>query len=164
MIKKGFTTGSIETRIRQLKTSGVPVPFELGAALAVNNAEQCEAEVHALLAGKRSNQDREFFRVPLHDALDKAFPCVSKYLITTAQTDIKSEQDEDLGLDEDDVYFLQCILHDGQAYGEPVSTEQLKEYHLEYHILELENKLIALANKGLIERVATEKEPAVGGK
>ncbi|EGQ9892800.1 hypothetical protein FYF76_18180 [Vibrio cholerae] len=58
--------------------------------------------------------------------------------------------------DEQDIYFMQFILHDGYEENTPLSTSELAIHHKEYAPLELEVKLINLHNKGFIKRVNRE--------
>jgi hypothetical protein len=69
LVKIGFTTQSPKRRIRQFST-GSPLPFELEYSAAVRNAYSVEQAVHALLAGARVNERREFFKVTIQEAVE----------------------------------------------------------------------------------------------
>lgn len=156
LVKIGFTTRTLDQRMSELNTSGMPKPFELGAAFSISNPEVCESEIHKTLSNKRVNRGREFFKIDLRDALEISFPVIKKHLIQWYESQFLlpgKEAPPSFDVDEDDVYFMQFILHDSYAEKRPLSTEELLEYHSNYHQLELEYKLIKLSEKGLIERV-----------
>jgi hypothetical protein len=52
-----------EDRIRELYTTGVPLPFTIEFAKKVKNPGQAESRMHTFLSDKRLNQRREFFKV-----------------------------------------------------------------------------------------------------
>lgn len=61
-IKIGFTAADdVETRMRQLDTTGLPLPFRLHACIELENAQQLEHLAHDVFAGTRSRPNREFF-------------------------------------------------------------------------------------------------------
>lgn len=61
-IKLGFTASDdVETRMRQLDTTGVPLPFRLHACIEVDNAQKLERLAHDVFAAHRARPNREFF-------------------------------------------------------------------------------------------------------
>jgi len=61
-IKIGFTAADdVETRIKQLDTTGLPLPFRLHACIEVENAQQLERLAHDVFATQRARSNREFF-------------------------------------------------------------------------------------------------------
>jgi hypothetical protein len=61
-IKIGFTAADdVETRIKQLDTTGLPLPFRLHACIEVENAQQLERLAHDVFASQRARSNREFF-------------------------------------------------------------------------------------------------------
>lgn len=61
-IKIGFTAADdVETRMRQLDTTGMPLPFRLHACVEIDNAQQLERLAHDLFAVQRARPNREFF-------------------------------------------------------------------------------------------------------
>ena len=61
-IKIGFTTHEdVLTRLKQLDTTGLPLPFRLHACLELDNAQQLERLAHEVFAGQRARSNREFF-------------------------------------------------------------------------------------------------------
>ena len=59
-IKVGIT-GNLDRRIRELDTTGTPLPFECYYAVEVENAAVIEKKIHEGLDDKRIRQNREFF-------------------------------------------------------------------------------------------------------
>lgn len=63
LVKVGRTNGDLAARIRQLFTSGVPLPFELFFACEVKNGVYVEAQLHDAFGDHRLSRNREFFRI-----------------------------------------------------------------------------------------------------
>lgn len=61
IIKIGFTTQDLQTRINQLYTTGSPFRFEVIKAYEVPNYMELEQALHKLLAPYRLSTSREFF-------------------------------------------------------------------------------------------------------
>lgn len=57
------------TRIGQLYTTGVPVPFKLEFACKVPNSDEVEKALHIAFAPNRVNPKREFFRIDADQAI-----------------------------------------------------------------------------------------------
>ena len=62
-VKIGRTT-NLEQRIRQLNTTGIPLPFECYYASTVNDAPFVEKQLHDAFSHHRVSSSREFFRIP----------------------------------------------------------------------------------------------------
>lgn len=60
-IKIGTTQRSVQERMRDLYTSGLPVPFECYYAAEVPKAQNVERRLHRAFDKFRVNQNREFF-------------------------------------------------------------------------------------------------------
>ncbi|MFQ5895278.1 MAG: GIY-YIG nuclease family protein [Nitrospinota bacterium] len=70
LVKIGFTERDVFERAKELSAaSGVPAPYVVEAYFPACNASD-EAAIHQALVGNRV-PDREFFRVPVEDALTK---------------------------------------------------------------------------------------------
>lgn len=70
LIKIGRSAGDdASSRIAQLYTTGVPVPFQLEYACKVQNADEVERALHAAFAPTRINPKREFFRIEAEQAI-----------------------------------------------------------------------------------------------
>lgn len=63
LVKIGLTMDSVESRIAQLNTAGVPLPFECYFAAEVDDCNRIERILHKLFSDERINPKREFFRV-----------------------------------------------------------------------------------------------------
>ena len=61
-IKIGLTSSDdVETRMKQLDTTGLPLPFRLHACIEVDNAQKLEKLAHDVFASHRARPNREFF-------------------------------------------------------------------------------------------------------
>jgi hypothetical protein len=61
--KIGITTrNDIQTRIRELFTTSIPVPFECVYACKVDNCKKVESAIHFAFDPERINPQREFFK------------------------------------------------------------------------------------------------------
>lgn len=69
IVKIGLTERTSEERARELRTSGVPTHFIVIYDELVSNCNAVEAAIHRRLAGYRVSDDREFFRVPVKEAI-----------------------------------------------------------------------------------------------
>jgi len=58
-----------ETRVSQLYTTGVPVPFDIEYACKVPNPTEVEAALHVAFAPNRINPRREFFEIEPEQAI-----------------------------------------------------------------------------------------------
>ena len=71
LVKIGMTTQEdIDKRMRELYTTGVPVPFECQFACKVNNKDcaKIEKALHTAFDPQRVNKNREFFRINVEQA------------------------------------------------------------------------------------------------
>lgn len=72
LVKIGMTERSeIDARLKELYTTGVPVPFECAYACKVNQKEcaKIEKALHKAFAPNRVNANREFFRISPDQAI-----------------------------------------------------------------------------------------------
>lgn len=70
LVKIGYTAQEdANTRIGQLYTTGVPVPFKLEFACKVKNADEVEKALHVAFAPNRINPRREFFQMDPEQAI-----------------------------------------------------------------------------------------------
>lgn len=150
LIKIGYTCASFTKRMNQLNTTGVPQPFSVISTFYVNNAEECESKIHNKLKSYRSNKSREFFEISPSFSISETIEIILEYL-DYSKNELKKESIEKPSVDEDDIYYLQFILHDNHEFQYAVSTLELSEHH-KYGALELEYKMIKLADKGLIKK------------
>lgn len=155
VIKIGFTTGTIEERIRQLSTTGVPLSFEVAAMFKVNDPQGCEKEIHDCLAEYRINNGREFFKISLKESLEKSWKIIATGLGAEGISSVggagKHEQSRNHGLDKDQIFALQMLAHDGRLYGMPIHVLQTGGHWADD--LTLEYKLACLKERGLVEEL-----------
>lgn len=70
LIKIGYTANEdVKTRMAQIYTSGVPLPFECVYAARVNNHEKVEKALHIAFGPDRINPRREFFEIDASQAI-----------------------------------------------------------------------------------------------
>lgn len=70
LAKVGFTEWLPEDRAAKLRTTGVPVHFEVAFRALTSRPQEVEKLTHARLDKWRVLGDREFFRVPIADAIE----------------------------------------------------------------------------------------------
>ena len=71
LVKIGMTTQEdIDKRMKELYTTGVPVPFECQFACKVKKGDcaKIEKALHTAFAPQRINANREFFRIQVEQA------------------------------------------------------------------------------------------------
>ena len=69
IVKIGKTAREIETRLSELYSTGVPVPFECVFAGNVLNIDKVEQAFHVAFAPYRINPKREFFQIEAEQAI-----------------------------------------------------------------------------------------------
>jgi len=89
LIKIGHTTTSIETRLKQLNSTGVAAPFELAVCISVPNSAQTEQNVHKALSKRRYSDEREFFSGSISEVLAEVMPFVLKNIAESNAGSIK---------------------------------------------------------------------------
>jgi hypothetical protein len=68
IVKIGRTSSDLEGRIRQLDTTGIPLPFRCFYAAEVQNGSKVEERLHEAFGDMRVRERREFFRIAAHRA------------------------------------------------------------------------------------------------
>ena len=64
LIKIGFTTSpDVEIRMKQIYSTGVPLPFECVYSKRLDNYKEAENALHVAFGSTRVNPKREFFRI-----------------------------------------------------------------------------------------------------
>ena len=70
IVKIGKTTqADVKTRMNQLYTTGVPVPFECVFAIEVKDCSKVESALHIAFGPSRINPNREFFKIDSEQAI-----------------------------------------------------------------------------------------------
>jgi hypothetical protein len=87
IVKIGITTGSVDARISQLYTTGVPFRFRVIKKYETKNYYELEQALHRLLEPYRINRSREFQRrMPsLHRANRGGTPRNPGQIVTSEQ-------------------------------------------------------------------------------
>lgn len=67
LYKVGRTTGSVQARMRQLYTTGLPMPFDCMFAEWFCDCHEAEKFIHQELEGTRIDYNREFFGADLKE-------------------------------------------------------------------------------------------------
>lgn len=70
LVKIGMTDDNdSRTRIAQLYSTGVPLPFDVHYACRVDNPDEVEQALHIAFGPQRINPKREFFRIDMEQAI-----------------------------------------------------------------------------------------------
>jgi hypothetical protein len=70
LVKIGMSTqDDVQSRMTQLYTTGVPVPFDCAYAAQVNDPVKVEKALHTAFAPQRLNPRREFFEIEVGQAI-----------------------------------------------------------------------------------------------
>ena len=70
LVKIGYTSQEeAQTRVAQLYSTGVPVPFDVVFAATVESADKVEQALHTAFGPNRINPKREFFRIDPEQAV-----------------------------------------------------------------------------------------------
>jgi hypothetical protein len=80
MYKVGITTKTMQERLAQLYSTGVPTPFRVRYVTEHENFKEIEKAIHSLFSKERVNNSREFFEfdedtIELIINLIKTFQC-----------------------------------------------------------------------------------------
>lgn len=88
MTKIGMTSGAdVEDRMKQLYSTGVPVPFECEYACRVKDAARVERAIQAAFRDSRVNPNREFFKI----APDRIVSVLELLAVEEVTTDVNKE-------------------------------------------------------------------------
>ena len=63
IIKIGYTTQTIEERLKELDTTGVPWPFKCHFAVETDRYKEIESLLHDAFSDYRMRDNREFFKI-----------------------------------------------------------------------------------------------------
>lgn len=94
-IKIGKSRRRVDTRIKELDNTSIPLPFEIYATIKSASYHEIESMLHTILEGtdKRIRSNREFFNVKPEMALE-AFYSIAK-LVHDAEVFLKGEEPSD---------------------------------------------------------------------
>jgi hypothetical protein len=116
LIKIGKTTRSVEARISELWSTGVPLPFECYDNQYVPDCSALEATMHVLFAEDRVSGSREFFKTKPGLASK-----VLRDQMRQQVTDLVAEFDECLAVI-DETHALDILVLEQTAAGLGIST------------------------------------------
>jgi len=85
MIKVGRTSTSVEQRMGELNTTGIPTKFEIEVVFSVSNSKEAEKKAHTSLKRYRVSKQREFFKVPVTTAIKKLIQDVDSLAVHKAR-------------------------------------------------------------------------------
>lgn len=98
LVKIGQTQGSVEDRMRQLDTTGIPLPFECFYAVEVPDPAKAERAIHDAFDDHRVRKSREYFRIS-PDRPKAILELVQTRNVTPGQ-DVLSEPEDQSALDD----------------------------------------------------------------
>ncbi|MEW5837381.1 MAG: GIY-YIG nuclease family protein [Pseudomonadota bacterium] len=124
LLKIGHTMDMPEQRLRQLNTTGVPMPFVLEACFLVTKPSALENAVHSALASYRPTDSREFFQLSLSKSLEIILPLVINATATT-DADPQGIVPKNHGLSDHELFILQLLVSAGGQTG--VTQWRLKD-------------------------------------
>lgn len=156
LIKIGYTKIALNDRLSQLNSTGVPVPFEIGASFMVKNPKKCESEIHHLLKSYRVSNEREFFNLSLKKAVHKSLKVVQKFIF---ESDNYSENIVNtsnlLDLSEPEISILKFLAVEGRKFG--FLTWQIHDKFRDMDELDLEYFLACLKGHSFVDE-KTERQ------
>ncbi len=79
LLKIGGTARTVEDRVRELSTTGVPSRFAIVYSARVSDWEEAESEIFAALADRRYEPQREFFEMSVQEAITIVSGIASKH-------------------------------------------------------------------------------------
>jgi hypothetical protein len=157
LVKVGFTSGTLQERMTELESTGVPEPFVLGACFRVVDTRKAETLIHDTLANRRVRKQREFFKIALTEAVRLALESIQPLLIEQPSSEDYGKLSPMLDLHDQDIWILQMLAHDDDNHC--LTIEHMVD-HGQYpgHRLELENRLVRLADHGLVREVKYSRD------
>ncbi len=117
LVKIGHTTQDVESRIRQLNSTGVPTPFSIIACVSVADSARIEAEIHTLFAAQRYYSEREFFQGSPAELLRRAMPLLLTAIDAPSSTSQSPARRRRYDLERESVNLLLCLTGDQRQYG-----------------------------------------------
>jgi hypothetical protein len=150
LLKVGQTSDTLEQRIRQLNSTGVPFPFLLEACFRVENPKQAELTAHEALDRYRSSKNREFFKIDLQPALKIVFPKIVDTNLSEASS-IRDNKQFEPPISKSELEILQWIVSAGSSRGLAQWTlyDKISSTELEIDVVlsKLEHKKFVKCNR-----------------
>ena len=92
-VKIGMTNNDLESRIRSLDTTSVPLPFECFYAARVGNSREVEQRLHDAFLNHRVRSNREFFEIA-PERVVSALKLAEIENVTPGRDFVESEEDQ----------------------------------------------------------------------
>jgi hypothetical protein len=70
LVKIGYSERDPQIRVSELFTTGIPTQFKVEYSILIDDACELEKLIHEKLADKRHSTDREFFKIPVLNAIE----------------------------------------------------------------------------------------------
>ena len=123
-IKIGFTASEeVEARMKQLDTTGLPLPFRLHACIEIDNAQRLERLAHDVFASHRARPNREFFLMEAETAV-RYFRAISLNDVTARWIAVDQRMIDETGqtLQDDKVVKPKLASFTFESAGVPVGA------------------------------------------
>ena len=123
-IKIGFTSSEeVEIRMKQLDTTGLPLPFRLHACIEIDNAQRLERLAHDVFASHRARPNREFFLMEPETAV-RYFHAISLNDVTARWIAVDQRMIDETGqtLQDDKVVKPKLASFTFESAGVPVGA------------------------------------------
>ncbi|KJB86157.1 hypothetical protein AZ66_20400 [Paenibacillus sp. E194] len=139
LVKIGLTTRTLDERLSELSgATGVPTPFILIYRKFFENCLVAENQIHSLLSNYRLSNNREFFKIPVHEAIDALIN------LEDGNSSLPNKQGSDKkaktsSLDEDLLTYAKNLY-----YGESGELQDYTEAYNTFNKLAFHNNPIAL--------------------
>jgi hypothetical protein len=150
-VKIGLTENNPSERAKELSSStGVPMEFEVAYSEAVHDCQALEKEIHDHLSDKRSNAKREFFQIPLEEAIKEVHKIAEESRSQSPFCE-KCESRKSLGIITEKNVKLEQEL--SSSFSQ-IEQGRFREESLIRKIYELEKKISRIREEKLIKNIA----------
>lgn len=141
LIKIGRTDRTLEQRMRELNTTGVPTPFVLEHSTHTTNSLMAEKEIHAALSarGVRNSNSREFFRMDLNKAKQVVDAIAGLYC-----DEVNVEPEIDLNK-KIELLAARFFSAKRPSYSKPLGSYKILE---DYEVSQYEDEFLEIAELG----------------
>ncbi|MGE9292583.1 MAG: SUMF1/EgtB/PvdO family nonheme iron enzyme, partial [Puniceicoccales bacterium] len=109
LLKIGVTERTVQERVTELNSTGVPLPFEIEAVFDSANPLEDELKVHQTLKSCRLNNNREFFSLDLKSAVHRITDCLGNPPSYLKNVDIAEDTLDQKAKENSDNYFVSTV-------------------------------------------------------
>jgi hypothetical protein len=109
LIKIGRTSKSSDARALELSTTGAPSKFIVAFDILVDDCVEIESEMHAIFSSSRHAENREFFRLPLKNAIE-TLQDISKNRTVDKELLLADSSNSDSWQSDKVTYYFYCIF------------------------------------------------------